>query len=518
MKNILQKLKRVPAFLVSVTLICGALAGCSRKSEGINAAPVELSIVCANNSHGITLDPQTDYCAGVSVSMGVCETLFRLDNDTLKLEPHLASGYRQRNDYTWEITIREGISFTNGNPLTAEAVKSALEYSLTGIDRMASMLDIASINAEGQMLIIKTNTPVATLPSIFTDVSTLIYDTAAGSDYARQIIGTGPYILERMDDDGNCELSKNENYWQGEPAADIVHTKWITDGNAKALALQSGEIDYTVISSADLPLFENNGDYEITGYDSDRAYFLFLNPEETFTADDALRRTLCYSIDRDSYITSLFNGSGAKTTACFPAWSGFSDGILAEEYDMEKAKKIFADNGYQDTNGDGNLEKDGQEVFLTIMTYSGNAEFPVLCEVIQNQLAALGIRSEIVVSDSIVSDLKEGNWNIATYGYNTLSMGDSYNFLKPVFYTDASSNFTNFSNPKVDELLDEMKITSDFEKRKELSIEIQKHIFEADEHIFILHLKQYLVVRKGIENVKQNRGNSFDFWKVTKTQ
>lgn len=243
-----------------------------------------------------------------------------------------------------------------------------------------------------------------------------------------------------------------------------------------------------------------------------------MNPKHTFTEDDALRSALCYSIDRDSIIKSIFDGNGTKTTACFPAWSGFSDGVSAEEYDINKAKQILADAGYQDTNGDGNLEKDGKEVSLTIMTYPGNAEFPVLCEVIQAELKSLGISSEIVMVEGIVDKLKEGNWNIATYGYNTLSMGDSYNFLQPVFYTDAFSNFTHFSHTNVDTLLDEMKTTSDVERRKELSIEIQKYIFEADEHIFILHLKQHLVVGKDVKNVKPTLGNDFDFWKVTKTQ
>ncbi len=518
MKKILM-LKKALLGILCAALMFSSLAGCGNNSKKSSAEPVELTIVSANASHGVTLDPQTDYCASLSISMGVCETLFKLDNDTLEVKPHLASGYRQLDDYTWEITIRDGVKFTSGNPLTAEAVKSALEYSLAGIDRVATMLDINSIKADGQMLTIKTNSLVATLPAILTDGSTLIYDTTAGSDYTRQIVGTGPYLLESMDADGNCELVKNKDYWQGEPAADIVHTKWITDGNAKALALQSGELDYASIASADLPVFKNSEDHEIISYDSHRAYFLFLNPKHTFTADDALRSALCYSIDRDSYITSIFNGNGTKTTACFPAWSGFSDGVSAEEYNIEKAKQILADAGYQDTNGDGNLEKDGKEVSLTIITYAGNAEFPVLCEVIQAQLKSLGIGSDITtVSEGIVGKLQEGNWNIATYGYNTLSLGDSYNFLQPVFYTDAFSNFTHFSHPKVDALLDEMKATSDAERRKKLSIEIQKYIFEADEHIFILHLKQHLVVRKGVKNVKPDLGNSFDLWKVTKTQ
>lgn len=154
-------LKKALIGILCTTLMFGFLAGCGNNSKESSAEPVELTIVSSNASHGIALDPQTDYCGSRTVSIGVCETLFKLDNDTFEVKPHLASGYRQLDDYTWEITIRDGIKFTSGNPLTAEAVKSALEYSLASIERVATMLDINSIKADGQKLTIKTNSCVS---------------------------------------------------------------------------------------------------------------------------------------------------------------------------------------------------------------------------------------------------------------------------------------------------------------------------------------------------------------------
>ena len=83
---------------------------------------------------------------------------------------------------------------------------------------------------------------------------------------------------------------------------------------------------------------------------------------------------------------------------------------------MEKAKQILQTAGYEDADGDGFLEKDGEKVFLNITCYPSNG-FSVLSQALQASLKEIGIDSEIIVSDSIVADLDKGNFNIATYGY-----------------------------------------------------------------------------------------------------
>lgn len=511
------KQKRWMTIAVCALLMCAILTGCaSAPAAQEEKKPVELTIVSSNNTHGTSLDPAVDYCGSRSVHIGVCETLFRLNDETLDVECHLASDYRQLDDTSWEITVRDDVKFSNGKTLTAQDVKASLEYSAGGITRIATMMDIASMEADGQLLTIRTNAPVATLPRILSDVATLIFDTEGSEDYAAGVIGTGPYILESMDDDGNCELVKNADYWQGMPGADRVHTKFITDPAATTLALQSGELDYATVDSNDVSLFENSDKYEVLGYETGRVYFLYLNPGYTFTEDPALREALTYAFDRQAYLDAVYDGRGKTTTAIFPDWSGYSNSKVGQaDYNMDTAKQILADAGYVDTDADGFLEKDGQKVTLNITCYARNG-FDTLSEVLQASLKQLGLDSDIMVSDAIVDDLTAGNFNIATYGYTTLTMGDCYNYLEPVFRTGASSNFNGFSSEKVDALLDQMKATSDTDARKALAVKIQEEVFPANEHVFLLHISTYMVVRSGVQNVTPPLGSHFNLWKVTK--
>ena len=532
------------AVLLAAVMAFGTLAGCggtkketeagneTAKTEGASEETKKadtaedddleftFSIGNSNTTAGFSFDPAVDYLSQKSVTMGMAETLFVLDDETKEVLPHLATGYEQKDDLTWEITIRDGVTFSNGKALDAEAARKALEYIFANNTRLGTMADIASMEADGQILTLKTNEIVAIMPRILTEVNAIIFDTEASDDYSKGVIGTGPYILESVDGDGNCELVRNDNYWQGKPAASRIHTKSGLDASALTLALQSKELDWAGIQTSDLSLFENNPEYTVLNYNPGRVYYLYLNPNYTFTEDDALREALTYAVDRDAILSGVYSGRGTVSKGVFPENSAYYDAQAGgNDYNVEQAKKILADAGYTDTDGDGFVEKDGEKVHLNIICYSANS-FPTLSEVLQAELKAIGIDSEITVSDAIVDDCNKGEFNIATYAYNTQTLGDCYNFLEPVFHTGGTANFTGFSNTEVDALLDEMKVTADTEKRAELAKQIQEKVFDADQHLFLLHINRYNVVRSNVEGMTpmfgSDNGNSMLLWQFTK--
>lgn len=509
--------RKILIAMLCLTIGMAPLAGCATNKTGETDEPFSLTIVSSNNTHGISLDPALDYCGSRNGTIGTCETLFILDNKTLELQSFLAKDYQQADDCTWVINLRDDVSYSNGNKLTAEAVKKSIEYTLSGINRLATLLNIKTIEADGQTLTIKTNSPVAILPQILTDAGMVIFDTGGTAHYEDGVVGTGPYILVNMDDEGNCELTKNENYWQGIPSAEKIYTKFIADNDSITVALQSEELDYANVPVSGISLFENNEDYQVIPYDTGRVYFLYINPGYTFTQDPALREALQYAFDREAYLKGIYDGRGVTTTTIFPEWSGYSNpGVASQpDYNPATAKQILKEAGYLDTDDDGFLEKDGKKVTLGITCYPNNT-FKELSEALQASLKEIGIDSQITVSNAIVADLTEGNFNIATYGYTTLNLSDCYNFLNPVFRTDASSNFTKFSDAEVDALLNELSMEPDTARRRQLSIEIQKNIYKSNNHIFLLHINSYRVARAGLMNVETGVGNEFFLWKVTK--
>lgn len=487
--------------MVSMAVACGLLMG-SSVSAMADEVTLTFPLAGANTQSGFTTDPAVDYVGNKSFAMGTVETLFVLDDETKEVLPLLGESIEQTEDTVWTIKVREGVAMSNGKTVTADVCKSALEYIFTNNTRLGTMADIASIEADGQTLTIKTNGIVALMPRILSEPNTVIFDMEASDDYSKGLVGTGPYVLAEMDSEGNCTLTRNDNYWQGTPAADKIQTKANLDTAATTTALQTGEIDWASVADSDLVLFEGNPDYEVMYQNAGRAYYLYVNPEYTFTADDALREALTYAIDRDAILAGVYSGHGTPTRSIFPEWSAFyAEDSLQPEYDQEKAKEILAGAGYEDTDGDGFLNNaDGENVKLNILCYDKNG-FKTLSQVIQQMLKQIGIDSEIKVSESVFDDLTAGEFNIGTYGYNTLTLGDCYNYLQPVFETGASSNFTHFSNEQVDADLAEMSITADPDRRAELAKDMQKYIYESNERIYIMHITNNTVKRSNVVNL-----------------
>lgn len=527
----MRRRKKNLALFLSVMLGAGILTGCGNEKNTKNTENEDVKqtsgaqedvefTFCVKNSNtvsGFSFDPAVDYLSQKTVTMGIAETLFVLDDETKEVKPHLATEYHQKNDTTWVFTIRDGVKFSNGKVLDAQACKDALEYIFANNTRLGRLADVDFMEAEGQTLTIHTNEIVAIMPRILTEVNTIIFDTEASDDYSKGIVGTGAYILESMDEEGNCELVRNEEYWQGMPVAKRIHTKANLDDSAQTLALQSGELDWAGIQTSDLPLFENNPEYQVLSYNPGRVYFLYLNPEHTFTEDTAIREALTYAFDREAILRGVYGGRGSITTSIFPDYSEFYDENTQQvDDDQKKAKEILSEAGYSDSDGDGYLDKNGEKVHLNITCYDSNG-FPTLSEVLQSMLKEIGIESDIVISDAITEDLNSGEYNIGVYAYNTLTLGDCYNFLEPVFHSDGTSNFTGFSDPEVDKMLDEMKITSDSEKRAELAVQIQKEIYEEDQHVFLLHIDRYNVAKAEIQNITpmfgSDNADNFILWK-----
>ena len=531
-----KNLKKVLAFAACAVLSIGMLQGCGGSSGGSGGSGASGSaagsgaassgdvtlryVVHGPNSMTVfTCDPAVDYTGQMNQGMGVCETLMVLDDETKAVKPLLAEEWKQTDDNTWTFKIRSGVKFSNGKDLTAEMVKKSFDYILSKNERLSKMMDVKEIKADGQTLTITTNGVVAIMPRILTEQNMLVFDTT-DDDYTNGLIGTGAFILEKMDADGNCDLVRDDNYWQGKPAAAKIHTISINDTSANSTALQAGELDWGTVSDSDLEIFENNPEFKVETKNNGRAYYLYVNPNFTFTQDAALREALQYAVDREAILKGVYSGHGVVTRSIFPDWSEFyTKDALQAEYNQETAKKKLEEAGYKDTDGDGFVEKDGKKVTLSIYCYKAN-NFATLSEVLQSQLKAIGIDSTITVSDKIAEDLKGGQFNIGTYGYNTLTLGDSFNYMQPVFETGAGSNFTKFSNANVDKALAEMKVTADAKKRAELVQGMQKEIYASNERIFIMHILANQVTRAEVKNCPilyggDNTDNSV-LWKITK--
>ena len=287
-------------------------------------------------------------------------------NDDLELEGCVADTWENVDELTWTFHIRDGITFSNGTAVTAEAAKLSIERAVSLNDRAAEYLKIASMEAEGQTLTIKTTEPNAALVNNLVEPVFNIIDTTQSEEIIKTApVATGPYMVKSFASEQTVELVKNETYWDGEVGLDTITVTQITDANARAMAIQSGEMDITnTIDNVSVTLFADESMYNVSSIISPRVNVAYMNNAENSPLSDIeLRKAISYAVDRESYV-KLIGGSVAHS-AYSDATPFGNETIDALDYDMELAISTLDAAGYKDTDGDGYREKpDGSQMIL----------------------------------------------------------------------------------------------------------------------------------------------------------
>ena len=182
--------KRIFAVLLAIGLSAAAVTGCGSGQSTDSPAGSQTTEneektfvfgdTTFNAENGESdLNPHNDNSGWACIRYGVGETLFRF-TDNMEIEPWLAESYENIDELTWKITLREGITFTSGRTMDAEAVKECLEDLVENHVRAAGDLHIAEIAADGMELTIRTEEPVPALMNYLADPYGCIYDVQAG--------------------------------------------------------------------------------------------------------------------------------------------------------------------------------------------------------------------------------------------------------------------------------------------------------------------------------------------------
>ena len=267
------KMKRLAAFVLSACMCLSFLAGCGsnqstkESEEQTEAASTKESsgkktLVIGDTTFNTSneepdVNPHNSYAGWACIRYGVGETLVKYSDD-MEIQPWLATQWENVDDLTWKITLRDDVSYSSGRKMDGESVKQCLEHLLETHERAQSDTKIASIEADGQVLTIKTSEPKPALLNYLGDPYGCIIDVDAGFDNGI-VAGTGPYIAVDLKTDDHLTLVKNENYWGGTPHIDELTIRTITDGNTLANALQSGEVQAAYgMAYESYPTFEND--------------------------------------------------------------------------------------------------------------------------------------------------------------------------------------------------------------------------------------------------------------------
>lgn len=465
-----------------------------------------------------SLDVAYNWDGWIMSIYGISENLYRLD-ENIEPQPWIAESVETPDENTWVFTIRDGVTFSNGKTVDAKAVKACFERTYEKNERADSTLKIKSMEADGMKFTIVTPEPNPTLLNDLCDPLLGIYDATEEPDEELGVSCTGPYVATSFTAMTDVKMRANENYWGGAPKADTVELKIIDDQDALDMALANGEIDLIAQETANgASKFTDTSKYTTDTVTTTRANFLSFNLKTEGLDDLAVRQAINYCIDREGYADVVYQGFATPCYGIYPdnlAFGG-TDGLnlTVDSYDADKAKEILADAGYQDTDGDGILDKDGVNLSFKVLTYSYNDNCIQLADMLQAELSQIGIELSIETQDVLDDPLASGDFDLAILNYAMAPIGTPSYFINMLFTTGASNNYGGYSNEKVDALAAEIGTTSDNYKVVSLTRELEQQVLDDMPFAFVADQQLIFVYSNKVKGVQIN---PTEYYLVTNT-
>ena len=406
--------KSLILLLVLALVICPLLAGCSQEaatssdgSQSSEAVPDGDS--AANDGGGLSLEVGAVYASRSydpwaptnaydnSGRANIFDTLITKDGSG-KIIPSLAESYEWSDDAkTLTFHLRSGITFHNGDPLTAEDVKFSLDSAREADVCKAYMQEVESVNiVDDSTVEVKLSSPNVALLEVLVTWGQIVnkasYEAAGeqACDTIESVIGTGPYKLTAWTPSESATYEANEDYFLGAPSIKTVHIKAITDPTAAVIALQTGDIDAYIASVPAIALSGLEGyDLEVINVPAQRLYYLGMNWEfGPFVDNNLLRQAVAYGVDRNAL--NLITNEGMGEIVYYPGrdiYSGYPTVPDAGyEYDLEKAKALVKEAGAEGLEFTISLENSGS--------------LPELATALQSMMADMGLVATVNSMDT----------------------------------------------------------------------------------------------------------------------
>ena len=402
--------KKVMTVLLALVMVLSLVACTGEKAPGNTEAPqqsnsaagVKDSVVIAIGSEPETLDPTKGWGHG---NAPIVQSTLVKYNSELNFENDLATGYELSDDgLVWTFTLRDDAYFTDGEKLTAADVAFTLETAKAAQGSVDLTYMESAVAKDDSTVVVTLSKPTSILLNTLASVG-IVPEHAYGEDYGIDPIGSGPYKFVEWRAQEQIVFTANENYYGGEPAIKKVTIVFMSEDAALA-AVQSGQVD-VAYSTATLGSTAVEG-YHVEALTSadNRGFTLPVLPDEGKTTESGapigndvtskleIRQAIAYAIDRQKVAEVALNGFGR------PAYSE-NDGMpwnnpeVVIETDVDYAKKLLADAGWIDTDGDGIVEKDGLKAEFNCVYPSGDSVRQAVAMATAEQVLAVGIKINV---------------------------------------------------------------------------------------------------------------------------
>lgn len=448
------------------------------------------------------------------ILMNVYDGLTRYKDGTLEVEPALAESWEISEDgKTYTFKLRSGVTFHDGSPFNAEAVKFNFDrmldkehpYHDTGPFPLAFFFSsVEEVIAVDDLTVeFRLSEPYAPFLSNLAYPTGLIVSPASveqyGKDFGRNPSGTGAFKFEEWEANSHVVVTRNEDYWDGAPTLEAVIYRPITDANTRIAEMLSGGLDVMVEVPPDsLQQFRGDDSFQVHEQAGPHVWFLILNLKEGPFADKKVRQAANYAVNKKALVENILQGTAEVAAGPTPpafAWA-YNDKLEPYPYDPERAKQLLEEAGY-----------DGEELtFYVTEGGSGMLDPVAMGTAIQADLEAVGIQTKIETYEwnaflAQVNSGLEGKADMAEMAWMT-NDPDTLPFLtlrSEAFPDKGGFNSGYYSNEKVDKLLNEARAATNQDRRAELYKKMQEIVQDDAPWVFVANWKQNAVTRANVD-------------------
>ncbi len=489
------KIKKSVVLLALSLLI--VLAGCGGgtpspsgdSSANGNSGAAPKVLVYGLNAEPQSIDPINSTGAGeLKIIRNAYDALVQEKHGSVELEPALAVSWTEEGGRIWTFKLREGVKFQDGTAFNAEAVKFSIERVQKlggGIGSLIS--NVEAVEApETYTAVIKLKSPDVNF--LYNLAKIVIVSPTAAKEHeqdndlgkawlSRHTAGTGPYQVSEWVEGQYAQLDRFTDYWKGwedsDHQLDQIKFQFVSDPSTQYQLLERGEVDKIEISIVDIvDRLEKNGNLTVLKDKSLETDIFTFNTAKAPLNNKKFRQAISYAMDYESVAKSVLKGYGTVPRGFLAeGFEGFNEKIPPQTYDLEKAKQLLAESGVTQRS-------------LTLHIMSGLPIQKNAAGILQDSLRQIGI--DLKIEEKPWATLYEEHAKSETApDMSVLNMGaftgDPVTFLAQNFHSrniGGPYNWSFWSNPDFDKLLDQAAATADKTEKNKLLAKAQEILVE----------------------------------------
>ncbi|TYR79517.1 oligopeptide ABC transporter substrate-binding protein [Priestia megaterium] len=481
----------------------------------------------------------------------ISEGVYKTDKE-LKYEPNLATWEISEDKLTYTFKFQEGVKWHNGEELTVEDwkfaletlankdytgpryvnvehVKGAAEYHDGKADSISGIEVVDPYTVKVTFKEVRVNNlenlwPYPMPKKYYEGVA--VKDLQESKQVRQEAIGVGPFKVKKVVPGEYVELERFDDYWKGKPYLDGVVVK-VIDPSVAAGALQKGEVDLMEIRPTDLEQLNKLDNIELlegkaTAYSyiglrfghRDQATLKNIADFDKFK-EKKLRQALLYALDREAMVKAFMNNKAIVTNTVVPSvfWiAADAKDLVDYKYNPEKAKSLLAEAGYKDTNGDGFVEDpQGKEFKISFGHYAGPANFEGRAKAIIQGWNDIGIKTELatgsLIEFNLYNEMKDNDDKVLEAFFGAWDTGADPD-QTGLWGSHAEWNYGRWVNEESDALIKEglSEKSFDDEYRKDVYVKWQKLFNEELPGLPLWENQNLYVVNKRLKNVTMDPG------------